>query len=910
MMDEDRAKVKELEGQLDAHRRELKALRLRLLTGKKADVREKELLKQIEELQALLKKKHPDSILNMLGAVDFEQTEKAETRNEEVSSLQEEVARLRKEVADKELDFDRQLRAFRAQYDKLVYEQESEKLRERLLGGSAGLSPGGSGKAGNSNGGATAVLSREATRTSEGQQNQQGQQEGRQEAVLKARVRDLERQLEHQKTYYLGKLRSKDPLVPSTLPRANASTAGAPGAKRVQEQEERISSLEHEKAQLEIHNRQLLMRLKDASEGTTSSSTTNKRAPIAGSGTTESSSGYKESRYDVGQPGVADVDYNPYRSVRFSEYVKDKGENKMQIAQTTSQPSMSTTMESGDFIQFSPSLLRVLFAQPFGLVVGVLERATVGLLSSAGSGASANLQKKSVCAFLRGMIARRQADLHANGTQALLADLVYPSQDMLARAITAVQASDGSALRSLIDNAILQKFAVSKGNEHGVEQAPHGGELSMALYLFSLRWRESKLSSSQRREVGSVGAQVLTDELGILEQDLKVHHGHQGLSLEWQDLLAAVQRCGPWSPELKLLLADSQALCPSTTRIFWPKLKTLLVYGAQGGEEQPSGFPTRGLASFCSVLHSLRRLRNRAIWQKLLNSFRAADAGCSGVVSKPLFLQVLHDHLVQEEPPGADSAEQGQGGKRKQEAVVSKNKSSGDLLSDADLQMLSLFFDRAGEGVDWMLLLQDLVQQGSGGQQVWRNFFNDDQGVLGTAEEQDAVATAQKTEQRRMEIEGDPVSPSEILSFGPQNISGRGKAEVARLNLLCGELQRQKETLQRELDMSRSRADTLSQQLLHSVRQGERSLPQNLQQIAANVTLLEKNLLARSEKLREEFEKKEISLGTELRIKTHELTQVQQLLRQKEMALLAQRDEMDVILKEMNQLRLKQITAG
>ena len=45
-------------------------MRQRLLTGKKADARERELLKQIEELQLIVKRKHPDSILNMLAAVD------------------------------------------------------------------------------------------------------------------------------------------------------------------------------------------------------------------------------------------------------------------------------------------------------------------------------------------------------------------------------------------------------------------------------------------------------------------------------------------------------------------------------------------------------------------------------------------------------------------------------------------------------------------------------------------------------------------------------------------------------------------------------------------------------------------------------------------------------------------------
>ena len=37
------------------------------------------------------------------------------------------------------------------------------------------------------------------------------------ESVLQSRIKDLERQLEHQKEYYLSKLRSKDPLVPTNF---------------------------------------------------------------------------------------------------------------------------------------------------------------------------------------------------------------------------------------------------------------------------------------------------------------------------------------------------------------------------------------------------------------------------------------------------------------------------------------------------------------------------------------------------------------------------------------------------------------------------------------------------------------------------------------------------------------------
>lgn len=52
--------------------------------------------------------------------------------------------------------------------------------------------------------------------------------------------------------------------------------------------------------------------------------------------------------------------------------------------------------------------------------------------------------------------------------------------------------------------------------------------------------------------------------------------------LKWEDFLAAVQRCGPWSGELKQLQYDAGGLCGEAKKVFWPELKALLLGGKAG----------------------------------------------------------------------------------------------------------------------------------------------------------------------------------------------------------------------------------------------------------------------------------------------------------------------------------------
>ena len=119
---------------------------------------------------------------------------------------------LRKQLDDKDIDFDRKIRTLRAQYDKMRYDHETEEIRERLTGkkketkGVSGVHGGGNSINGN-------LIS-----------ENNGGESSMKEAVLQSRVKDLERQLAMQKSYYLGKLRSKEPLVPGEFGNQNKGT--------------------------------------------------------------------------------------------------------------------------------------------------------------------------------------------------------------------------------------------------------------------------------------------------------------------------------------------------------------------------------------------------------------------------------------------------------------------------------------------------------------------------------------------------------------------------------------------------------------------------------------------------------------------------------------------------------------
>jgi hypothetical protein len=92
--------------------------------------RVRELQTQNDELRAALKKKHPDSVLNMLSLITAGQID--QVPRSDLVKANEEVVQLKKKLNDKDIDFDRKLKALRAQYDKLKYDQETAELQAKL----------------------------------------------------------------------------------------------------------------------------------------------------------------------------------------------------------------------------------------------------------------------------------------------------------------------------------------------------------------------------------------------------------------------------------------------------------------------------------------------------------------------------------------------------------------------------------------------------------------------------------------------------------------------------------------------------------------------------------------------------------------------------------------------------------
>lgn len=184
-MEEDRRQVERLDEELRILRSENSELRRRPST-KEANRRVAELRKQVDELQECLRKRHPDSLLSLVKACEPPPEERRELRE-----LRERVAELEGKIVERDTMYDRQVRSLRAQYDHLRDEYE-----RRIEAGRAGVAHDGS----------TPATLRGAAPD--------------REAILVARIKDLEKQVENIKSYYLTKLRKREPLVPAKPTRA------------------------------------------------------------------------------------------------------------------------------------------------------------------------------------------------------------------------------------------------------------------------------------------------------------------------------------------------------------------------------------------------------------------------------------------------------------------------------------------------------------------------------------------------------------------------------------------------------------------------------------------------------------------------------------------------------------------
>ncbi|OLP76422.1 Centrosomal protein of 162 kDa [Symbiodinium microadriaticum] len=182
-MEEDRRQVLRLGEELRAALGENAELRKR--PAKEASKKIAELRKQNEELHECLRKRHPDSLLALIKACEPPPEEKRK-----LSELKGRVAELEAQLAEQDALYDRRIRALRAQYDHMRHEYERRAAINRVP-----------------------VLETEEPKRAAPDR----------EAILQARIKDLERQVEHTKSYYLSKLRKREPLVPSG--KSNKATA-------------------------------------------------------------------------------------------------------------------------------------------------------------------------------------------------------------------------------------------------------------------------------------------------------------------------------------------------------------------------------------------------------------------------------------------------------------------------------------------------------------------------------------------------------------------------------------------------------------------------------------------------------------------------------------------------------------
>eukprot|EP00930_Biecheleria_cincta_P102407 TRINITY_DN9412_c1_g1_i4.p1 TRINITY_DN9412_c1_g1~~TRINITY_DN9412_c1_g1_i4.p1 ORF type:complete len:1864 (+),score=558.09 TRINITY_DN9412_c1_g1_i4:73-5664(+) len=210
-METDRQEVARLGEQIRALHSENADLRRRP-GAKEANRRTAELRKQVDELQECLRKRHPDSILALMKAAEPPSEERKEVRE-----MRAKVEELEAQLAERDVLYDRRVRSLRAQYDHMRHEYE-----RRTEGGRSTVGDASAGAA------AAPYQAREESRRAAPDR----------EAVLLARIQDLERQVEHTKSYYLSKLRKREPLVPPSKPVRGASHGGPPADPRPAQQQQ------------------------------------------------------------------------------------------------------------------------------------------------------------------------------------------------------------------------------------------------------------------------------------------------------------------------------------------------------------------------------------------------------------------------------------------------------------------------------------------------------------------------------------------------------------------------------------------------------------------------------------------------------------------------------------------------
>lgn len=214
-MEEDRRQVEKLSEELRAAKTENGDLRRR--PGlKEASKKIAELRRQNEELNECLRKRNPDSILALIKACEPAPEEKRELRD-----LKGRIAELEAQLQERDAMYDRRIRGLRAQYDHMRHEYERRSESKRL---------------------GPDLVEESIRRVGPDH-----------EAVLQARIKDLERQVEHTKSYYLTKLRKREPLVPPWKPggKSTAHTQNPSETRQIQHLQQQLQEREQRIAELE-----------------------------------------------------------------------------------------------------------------------------------------------------------------------------------------------------------------------------------------------------------------------------------------------------------------------------------------------------------------------------------------------------------------------------------------------------------------------------------------------------------------------------------------------------------------------------------------------------------------------------------------------------------------------------------
>merc|ERR1719210_630247 len=133
-MDQDRQEVARLGEEVHNLRAENSELRRRP-GAKEANLRTAELRKQVDELHECLRRRNPDSLLSLVKACEPPPAERRELRE-----FQRHVEDLEEKLAERDVLYDRRVRALRAQYDHLRHEYTRRAEGGRIPGADAGPS--------------------------------------------------------------------------------------------------------------------------------------------------------------------------------------------------------------------------------------------------------------------------------------------------------------------------------------------------------------------------------------------------------------------------------------------------------------------------------------------------------------------------------------------------------------------------------------------------------------------------------------------------------------------------------------------------------------------------------------------------------------------------------------------------